>query len=250
MKKHIFASDLDRTLIYSSHFLSQYVTEKPLMLVEYYKDQPLSYMTTYARKILEEIQQYAYFVPVTTRTTIQYQRIFGITSLYPEYAITYNGAVVLKDGQPDKEWEQYIEKQTNPFYQEMFNYMKSIPQNKRYYDVTHFMYAINEDATQDDKHIPIAKRFGFTMSRQGRKLYFIPSHICKSHAVKYVSEQLNVRQIFGAGDANLDVPFIKNATTGVLMKHGGVSSTLTMTQQVGVNATEEMLNKVIQFIHK
>lgn len=94
MKTYAFASDLDRTLIYSHRVLEQYAYEGEYDLVEVLDERPLSYMSVETKKSLQTIHQSGWFIPVTTRTTAQYERItFFEQELKPEYAVTTNGAV-------------------------------------------------------------------------------------------------------------------------------------------------------------
>ncbi len=107
----IFASDLDRTLIYSSKFISD---EIETVVVEYKDSEPLSYMTKDAQQKLIEIRGKWTFVPVTTRTMEQYKRINLFHNEHvPQYAITSNGGNVLINGEPDLLWREKIESTIN-----------------------------------------------------------------------------------------------------------------------------------------
>ncbi|HEY9374499.1 MAG TPA: HAD family hydrolase, partial [Streptomyces sp.] len=74
----LIASDLDRTLIYSSAALGLTMpdAEAPrLLCVEVHERKPLSYMTESAAGLLTQLTADRVFVPTTTRTRKQYQRI-------------------------------------------------------------------------------------------------------------------------------------------------------------------------------
>ena len=244
----ILASDLDRTLIYSKRFLQQYPTTAPLVLVENYQGEPLSYMSEASLAQVRWLIEHDAFVPVTTRTTAQYERIFGLTALQPRYAITTNGAEILHNGVKDERWAQHVASKRNPNYAKMHAYMTQLAGVERHYDVVHFMYAITT-ALAPPEAVQVAQELGFTMSQQGRKLYFVPSHLTKWQAVDYVAEQLGTKQIFAAGDSLLDVPMLEGAQHCLYMRHGtdGVSH-LPMTTAVGIAATEEMLTTAIHYI--
>lgn len=241
----LLASDLDRTLLYSKRFLTEYPTTAPLTLVENYKGEPLSYMSDQALTQLAWLNDHAHFVPVTTRTTAQYNRIFGITALQPRYAITTNGAEVLHKGEPDVRWAQHIAAQANPHYAQMYRYMTQLDGVARHYDVQHFMYAITTKPAPKEA-VDVARELGFTMSQQGRKLYFVPSHLTKWQATAYVAEQCGANFIYAAGDSRLDVPLLEGAHAAVLMRHGtdGIDHLPTTTAS-GIAATEEMLATAI-----
>src|SRR4051794_41187319 len=110
----IFASDLDRTLIYSSKFFDPKQTELSVRNVEVYNGREISYMTEKAIQLLKELSEQMMFIPVTTRTVEQYSRISLFQEeIRPAYAITCNGGVVLKDGQVDRYWEEFVQSKIN-----------------------------------------------------------------------------------------------------------------------------------------
>ena len=87
------ACDLDRTLIYSKNALWLEGADKDapaLVVAELYGGAPLSYMTRAAEALLISLAAAAAFVPVTTRTQAQYERV-QLPGPVPEYAITSNG---------------------------------------------------------------------------------------------------------------------------------------------------------------
>ena len=110
----IFASDLDRTLIYSNRFLNEESLTVPIRNVEVYNGREISYMTEKAIALLREIADEMMFIPVTTRTVEQYQRIALFRDeIRPTYAITCNGGVVLNDGKIDEHWQDYVRAKIN-----------------------------------------------------------------------------------------------------------------------------------------
>ncbi len=66
MKTSAFASDLDRTLIYSHRVLDQYKYDGDYDLTEMLDERPLSYMSVETKKSLKMIHQLGWFIPVTT----------------------------------------------------------------------------------------------------------------------------------------------------------------------------------------
>ena len=98
----IFASDLDRTLIYSNRLLTKNHLPVPIRNVEVYNGREISYMTEKAIALLRELADEMMFIPVTTRTVEQYHRIALFREeIRPTYAITCNGGVVLNNGNVD-----------------------------------------------------------------------------------------------------------------------------------------------------
>ena len=92
----VFYSDLDNTLIYS--YRREIGGKK--RCVEVYQGREISFMSEYSYHLLQEISKKALFIPVTTRTMEQYQRIdLGIG--IPEYALVCNGGILLVRGIPE-----------------------------------------------------------------------------------------------------------------------------------------------------
>ena len=81
----------------------------PVRSVEVYNGREISFMTEKAIALLRKLSDEMMFVPVTTRTTEQYNRVSLFhEEIRPTYAITCNGGVVLKDGNIDTHWQDYI----------------------------------------------------------------------------------------------------------------------------------------------
>jgi hydroxymethylpyrimidine pyrophosphatase-like HAD family hydrolase len=55
-------------------------------------------------KLLQLVNNLVEFVPVTTRTIEQYRRLSLIVDGVPKFALVCNGAILLRNGEPDKQW--------------------------------------------------------------------------------------------------------------------------------------------------
>ncbi len=106
----IVASDLDRTLIYSAAALALTMPDAraPRLLCVEVHESPLSYLTETAAQLLTELGDEALFVPTTTRTRKQYQRI-NLPGPPPTYAICANGGHLLVDGVSDRDWHARVQ---------------------------------------------------------------------------------------------------------------------------------------------
>lgn len=93
----ILFTDLDNTLIYSKN---TYIEDK--ISVEVYNEEYNSFMSRASYELLHSLNESILFVPVTTRTIVQYNRIdFGIL---PRYALCANGGMLLENGIISEEW--------------------------------------------------------------------------------------------------------------------------------------------------
>ena len=71
--------------------------------VEIYQGREISFMTAHSAELLRRVRAQAVFVPTTTRTVEQYQRI-RLGEEPPEYALVCNGGVLLVHGERDAGW--------------------------------------------------------------------------------------------------------------------------------------------------
>lgn len=259
----MFFSDMDRTLIYSANalFLDLPDQQAPyLHVVEFYSGKPQSYMTDAAVGLLKTLLEAQLFVPVTTRTTAQYERI-RLRGPLPHYAITTNGAQILMDGQPDQAWNQRMLAQVGrncAALEEVRSFILSHADESwlrelRDADGT-FLYAlVNRQQLPDQLLAELSgwsREHGWRVSLQGRKLYFVPKHIGKDLAVAEVAQRLGTEQILAAGDSLLDQDFLSVAHKAFRPSHGELADTnftaehLQVIGQSGIMAGEAILKQV------
>ncbi|CAM3236200.1 HAD family hydrolase [Filibacter tadaridae] len=256
----IFASDLDSTLIYSYRSYGGSEWDFPVRNIEIFDDREITFMTEKAIKLLREVADEMMFVPVTTRTEEQYNRISLFhEEIRPTYAITTNGGVVLKNGEIDFDWQDYISKEVSRSALSVEDVKRKIEETAngswlkaiRIVD-SFFIYLIikPEHAPEElmRKYAVWAADHGWFFSKQGRKVYFIPSFINKWDAVHYLSEKEGKKTVYTAGDSNLDLCLIEQATFGIIPRHGEAAvenSHLGLTQKEGILAAEEILETVL-----
>lgn len=262
----LFASDLDQTLIYSKRSMGEQVAESDLREVERFEGNPQSFMTETSQQTLHELTEELFFLPVTTRTQSQYERVTGIYkgNEAPKFAVISNGAVILEDGEPIKEWSDHIRKQCVSKKTIVEELLPKIDQHfsedwvlrVREADGWFVYLIIDREKFPDDKLDFYTKTFreiGWSMSLQGRKLYFMPESITKAGAMQYVKERLGADYVVAAGDSLLDLDLLESADLGLLAAHGEavksrvpVSAHIEITEKQGIKAGEEILLRVKQ----
>ena len=260
----LFASDLDRTLIYSKNSRGLEVEETDLVAVEWINGIPVAYMTKKGITLFHQLSSKLTFLPVTTRTKHQFERITGLFNAneVPKYAIVSNGAVILENGIPMGEWSNKVEKrlqqdctsiqdvtlQLDPYIRKGF--IGDVKQAESW-----FVYlTIDEKTCSVEDLEQLSQNLyqqGYTLSRQGRKVYVMPNCINKSAAVEFVQDQMEVDLVIAAGDSVLDYDMVMNADRGFFPLHGEVAqskgafpSRIEITQCSGVLAGEEILKRI------
>lgn len=211
----LFHCDLDNTLIYSyKHDIGE-----NKILVETKEEKELSYMTVFTYEKLQELVKKLEFIPTTTRTIEQYQRIqLGIPT--PRYALVANGGVLLENGQIEKTW-----------------YQESLDRIAPYMDIlTQGEQLLKEDTDVNFEVLWIEKLFIFTKSAKpeetaeklinaldcdevevhtnGTKVYILPNCMSKGEAVHRMSEKLNPKFVLSAGDSLFDCSMLRASQQG------------------------------------
>lgn len=263
----LFASDLDQTLIYSHKtFISKEIDEQ-IRPVEKLDDRFISYMTQNALNALKEIAQRVLFVPVTTRTKLQYRRInflnYGITH---QYAVTSNGGTIFSEGVEDKEWSRLVLEGRDKC-------LATQDLIKKFDEISHSSWVLQDSGKLADdlfyyclidrEKIPVTELAAFKLwasennwelSVQGRKLYLVPQNVNKKAAIQYIKEKDGISSVVAAGDSLLDLDMLKAADLALAPAHGELYSLylqgtfglekIRFTQKSGIEAAEEILESV------
>lgn len=258
----MFATDLDRTLIYSKRALEEMETplDESMIAVEEKNGQKVSFMTEESFCLLKDLAHNHLLVPVTTRTFEQYKRVFIFEREIPvTYAVTNNGSKIHYKGVVLNEWEkliqsrlskQCIEKETLLGKVEKFNLDGTL----KIADDLFFYYVLHNRLTDEEKSslFELSSKLGWKVSLQGRKLYFMPMPVCKGEAIKYIVEREGIKVTAGAGDSILDFPFLNVCHYPFIPSHGELvaekflNDNHILTKGKGAIAGEEILKRVHQ----
>ncbi|ETI68448.1 hypothetical protein [Neobacillus vireti] len=261
----IFASDLDRTLMYSKRAIQELGNAggAELKPVEKKDNNWVAYMTEASFIALEELARQSLFVPVTTRTTEQFKRFVIFAHDIPiKYAITSNGAVILNQGVPMEEWTEHIFARLHTESVQQDELLAIIQREGFHFDgqkkqaeKLFFYYILNSQPSLFDRKVlnELVLKYGWRISLQGRKLYFIPRAISKGDALEFICKLEGTKAIAGAGDSILDWDFLQNCQYRFVPRHGELTNLentngLTFTLNKGVDAGEEILHQFLKLI--
>ncbi len=263
----LFASDLDQTLIYSHKKPISKEIDEQIRPVEKLDDRFISYMTQNALNALQEIAQRVFFVPVTTRTKLQYQRInFSGYDITHKYAVTSNGGTIFFEGVEDKDWSRLVSEGTDKC-------LAAQDLIKKFDEMAHASWVFKDSGKLADdlfyyclverEKIPLTELAAFKLwasenhwelSVQGRKLYLVPQNVNKKAAIQYIKEKEGLSRVVAAGDSLLDLDMLKAADLALAPAHGEIYSLylqgtsglerIRFTQKSGIEAAEEILESV------
>ncbi|KMS73440.1 HAD superfamily hydrolase [Streptomyces viridochromogenes] len=261
----LVASDLDRTLIYSAAALALTMPDARaprLLCVEVHESRPLSYMTETAAQLLTDLGDAAVFVPTTTRTRKQYQRI-NLPGPEPKYAICANGGHLLVDGVSDPDWHAQVQaslaEQCAPLAEVQDHLMASAsPAWVRKHRIAEDLFAylvVERELLPEEwvKELAVwAENRGWTVSLQGRKIYAVPKPLTKSAAMHEVARRAGAELTLAAGDSLLDADLLLAADRGWRPGHGELADAewtapaISALPERGVLAGERILREFLK----
>ncbi|AWW39798.1 HAD superfamily hydrolase [Streptomyces sp. AS58] len=261
----LVASDLDRTLIYSSAALALTMPDARaprLLCVEVHESRPLSYMTETSAGLLTDLADSAVFVPTTTRTRKQYQRI-NLPGPMPKYAICANGGHLLVDGVSDPDWHARVTARLADECASLAEVQEHLltsadpvwVRKQRVADDLFAYLVVERELLPEDwvKELGVwAENRGWTVSLQGRKIYAVPKPLTKSAAVHEVARRTGADLVLAAGDSLLDADLLLAADRGWRPGHGELADSgwgapeITALPERGVLAGERILREFLR----
>lgn len=261
----LIASDLDQTLIYSPGAAAR-GPERTSRVVELLDGRVISLLSRDTERGLIELERRAVFVPTTTRTRVQYERIDLPTR--SRFAIVASGGGILVDGDPDLGWAASVVARldgvSSPVaaLREVFDGYRDREWLLRVRDAddVFLVAAVDADLLHADElaHVTGAcDSHGWRAHHQGRKLYVLPNGLDKAAAVAHVAERLEDETgsrptVLAAGDTLLDWPMLCAAERGwvpagsELDRLGSSARQVTTTREAGLAAGDEIVAAWLQ----
>ncbi len=250
-KKILFACDLDNTLLHSHRRKAE-----GDICAEILDGKEQSFFTPLAYKLIRELtaDENVLLLPVTTRSKEQYKRIKFPEGCTPEYALVCNGAVLLKDGEPENEWYEESERLTNPYRDELKRLEETLKNSSDYSDsfppplregcnasfcvkvsreggmpagaprfktvrivddMFLFVYCYNKDEIESIA-AECRKYTELAVEYSGSKMYFFPPVSNKGYGVKRFAERYGFNRIISAGDSMIDCSMLEIADTALV----------------------------------
>lgn len=255
----ILACDLDNTLIYSR----RKELCAPNACVEFYRGEPLTYMTDATAALLKEAAANALFVPVTTRTVEQYRRISF--PVLPAYALVCNGGVLLRGRTEAVEWYEQSRRLIEPAQGQLRRAEELLRADghrnfelRRVRDLFLFTKSDNPGATV----AYLTERIDMDrveVCANGFKIYVMPAGLTKGRAIRRLRQYLQgggkeIGAVIAAGDSIFDVSMLKEADIGYapeeLMAFCDLPQTVHILDGEDGVFSDEMLRRITQIVYK
>lgn len=261
----IYASDLDQTLIYSQPAEQAEHLGERIMVAELIDGKVRSYMSSSTYQRLQELMNELIFIPVTTRTIAQYERIHLISQiLKPQYAVTSNGGNMLIDGNMDTEWRDLVRtrvSETSAPVEDVLPVMQAVLQqdwliSSSFCDELFYSHIVERDRMPVQEIADLSKQLksmGWRTSVQGRKVYIVPEAVSKGAAVAHLKQILDGRKVIASGDSLLDQSLLDIADYAIAPGHGELFRQEQMTPSGIYRFTEESgifaADDITAFVH-
>lgn len=255
----IVFSDLDRSVIYSNKFLE---TDREYENIEMYNGKEMSYISIDTIKHIKKIQEEGLFIPTTTRTVEQFQRInFTSKNIEFDWVITSNGGTILKDNKVCEDWSKEVEKilqKSFPIEKMVNDFEKytrlpgianfKIAENLFFYIVVDWNYF---EVSMIEEYTLLLDLKGWIFYISGRKIYFLPKDVSKENAISYLANYIGVEKFSVIGDSTMDLGMLNIGNTSYVLKHGNllnydIDKSIIISDSEGMSGSEEVLSNIIE----
>ncbi len=213
---HIFHSDLDNTIIYS--YKHDIGSDKKN--VEIYQGREISFITSRTYELLQQVVDRVLFVPTTTRTIEQYERInLGIGT--PEYALVCNGGVLLESGKENLSWYEESRAMIQDSSCEIRHALDFLENDaRRKFDLRYIreLFVFTKCGNPEEVVCDLKNTLDVSLVdvlNNGEKVYVLPKNLDKGTAVKRFKEKVGGDFVFAAGDSEFDVSMLEAADHGI-----------------------------------
>lgn len=259
----IYFSDLDRTIICSKKLIKD---NDDVICIEYIGDNEISYISKDILRKVDILNSTKIFIPTTTRSIEQFNRInFKKLGINFRYAITSNGACILKDGKILESWKKHIDllkdnatkldvlikNYEDKFSKEIEPYITKF----RIVEDNFFYIVLNKNTTNIDflnNFISYLEKNGWNYFKNCSKVYFLPIGMTKENAITFLMEnEFKGLEFSALGDSSMDSGMLSIASRAYIPRHGDISSTfkhdnLYISKSIGIQGINEILDAVLK----
>ena len=216
MRTILFASDLDNTLLFSHRH-----RQPGDRCVERLNGAEQSFFTQDTLDLLPQVVRRVHLLPITTRSVEQYLRIQWPEGTVPRWALTANGAVLLRDGEVDRAWYAASQALVRDHREALAAVLDHLTRQGGATSVRCvegvYVYAAYPDTPTAER---VARDWcGGSALRavvSGRKVYFFPPGIDKGTALRRAVERFGPERVIAAGDSVIDVPMLRRADLALI----------------------------------
>lgn len=204
----ILFSDLDNTLIYSHN---REIGDKKIV-VEHLEGREQSFMTEQTYNFLVG-SEWLNWIPVTTRTEVQYKRLNCMDAMHVKYAIVCNGGKLLVDGVEDVQWTEKTLGLARTQIDELETAVKMLKdtcgQAELHRPEIYMCYVKVEDPKEIcDRLTKFIRSKSVEVQHDRRKVYLFAGSVNKGNALRRFMNRFDAGYTVAAGDDMMDIPML------------------------------------------
>lgn len=213
--KILFACDLDQTLLHSRH---KYVPGD--IPAEYYQGHPQTLISPEAFKRFQSLPPEVVFMPVTTRSELQYRRVFLISSPTPQLAVFAHGARLLRYGKDDTAWSDLAQAMlapATPEFEQGMRLLKQLGATRILWTDGVYIQCHTENPVWVAQELQRLMQPALTEILWGdKKLFLMARAVNKGTAVRRLKQLSGADLLYAAGDSQFDVPMLAAADVALV----------------------------------
>ncbi|MCI8802051.1 MAG: haloacid dehalogenase [Oscillibacter sp.] len=211
MRRLLFASDLDNTLLFSHRH-----ARSGDICVERLEGREQGFMTPWVWETLGRLPEGVRLLPVTTRSIEQYRRIRWPEGHAPEYAVTTNGGIFLGPKGLDPAWLAASRALVEAWQEELARMYAWLPERpwclrRKMVDGLYLFAVCPEETDMKAAAAECRRTAALAAEPSGRKLYLLPPGLDKGTAVEKACGFFDADVLICAGDSSLDLPMLRLA---------------------------------------
>ena len=212
----LFASDLDNTLLFSHRH-----RQPGDRCVERLNGAEQSFFTQDTLDLLPQVVRRVHLLPITTRSVEQYLRIQWPEGTVPRWALTANGAVLLRDGEVDRAWYAASQALVRDHREALAAVLDHLTRqggatSARCVEGVYVYAAYPDTPTAERAARDWCGGSALRAVVSGRKVYFFPPGIDKGTALRRAVERFGLERVIAAGDSVIDVPMLRRADLALI----------------------------------
>ena len=224
MRRLLFASDLDNTLLFSHRH-----ARSGDICVERLEGREQGFMTPWVWETLGRLPEGVRLLPVTTRSIEQYRRIRWPEGHAPEYAVTTNGGIFLGPKGLDPAWLAASRALVEAWQEELARMYAWLPERpwclrRKMVDGLYLFAVCPEETDMKAAAAECRRTAALAAEPSGRKLYLLPPGLDKGTAVEKACGFFDADVLICAGDSSLDLPMLRLADLARVCFDSGAES--------------------------
>lgn len=264
----IFATDLDRTIIFSYRFIKDNKQREELICMEESNNKEISYMKKETFLKLLDLNKLVTITPVTMRSLKEYTRLLFAKEM--KYAIVANGGMILKNGKPLADWQNKIKTLKPHNYLEVSELLKQynsmFKKDIKLVDDVYFFASVKDTLTEHKESIKEEiqasldnKTSEWKAMCNGNKIYIYPKNITKDKALAFLKQYIEKEEgkkfyMITAGDALVDLPILKLGDQRIIPENSAIlkhnlDNLFYLKVKENFDGTLDMLN-IVEMYHK